>query len=121
MSAASPHTLIVLFIKWAVLLELQKDNAMFGSSASKDTEVSVGDDKYLLKETTRIEIIRTEQTEINVTQKIISTFLCVLILTLIMLAVKLKKSFKDSMQLKAEIPKKRPATPIKFVIEENKE
>ncbi len=38
-----------------------------------------------------------------------------------MLAVQLKKSFIDSKQPKAEIPKKRPATPKKFVIEENKE
>ena len=42
-------------------------------------------------------------------------------LHIIVLAVKLKKSFRDSKQLKAEIPKKRTATPKKFAIEENKE
>ncbi len=71
--------------------------------------------------TTRIDSIRTEQTKINVRRKVIFTYLWVLILTFIVLAVKLKKSFRVSMQLKAEIPKKRTATPKNFAIEENKE
>ncbi len=121
MSADSLHKLIFPIASWAVFLELQIDIEKSGSFVSKATLVSVGEDIYLLMKTARIDIIRTEQTNRNVAKQIIFTYLCGLILTFIILAVQQKKSFVDSKQAKAEIPKKRPATPKKFAIEENKE
>ncbi len=63
---------------------------------------------------------RTVEANSSVTRHIVLTYLCMLILRLIKLTVQLKKSLIASKQPKAEIPKKRPATPRKFVIEENK-
>ncbi len=64
---------------------------------------------------------RTAEAKSSVAKQIVLTYLCVLILRFIMLAIQHKKSFKDSKQPKTDIPKKRPATPKMFVIEENKE
>ncbi len=102
-------------------MELQIDSCKSGSFVSKATEVSVGQDIYLLKKTIRIINKRTVEAKISVTKQTDFTYLCVMILRFIMLAIQIKKSFIDSKQPKADIPKKRPATPKKFVIEETKE
>ncbi len=71
--------------------------------------------------TIRINNKRIVEAKRSVTKQIVLTYLCVLILRFILLAVELKKSLMDTKQPQTEIPKKRPATPRKFDIEENKE
>ena len=121
MSAESLHILTFPIAIWFIFSELQIDSEKSGSFVSKATLVSVGKDIYWLMETVRIINKRTVEAKRSVTKKIVLTYLFILILRFIILAVQLKKSFIDSKHPKAEIPKKRPATPKKFVIEENKE